>query len=60
MAKSQAQLQAEETLPPELRAEFETFLEDYRVACQEAGIRTVFNYTTFAYMIRNGWRKSTD
>jgi hypothetical protein len=58
MAKSQAQLQAEATLPPELRAEFEAFLEDYRAACAEAGIRPIFNYTTFAHMIRHGWRKA--
>jgi len=59
MAKSQSQLRAEATLPPNLRAVFEAFLEDYRAACQEAGIRPIFNYTTFAYMIRQGWRKTS-
>ncbi|MGE5271588.1 MAG: hypothetical protein ACM3JG_18160 [Thiohalocapsa sp.] len=52
MAKAQTQLRAEESSPPELRGEFETFVEDHRAACHEAGIRPVFNYTTFAYMIR--------
>jgi predicted HicB family RNase H-like nuclease len=59
MAKSQAQLQAEANLSPELQAEFEVFLEDYRGACQEAGIRPVFNYTTFSYTVRHGWRKTS-
>jgi hypothetical protein len=60
MAKSPTQMKAEETLPPALRSEFEAFLEDYRAACKEAGIRPVFNYTTFAYMIRHGWRKTAN
>jgi hypothetical protein len=59
MVKSQARLQAEATLPPELLIEFEAFLEDYRAACQAAGIRPIFNYTKFAHMIRHGRRKTT-
>ncbi|HEX4201219.1 MAG TPA: hypothetical protein VHY59_06850 [Chthoniobacterales bacterium] len=58
MSRSQKQLAAEATLPEALRGEFEAFLADYRAACEEAGIRPVFNYTTFAHLIRQGWRKT--
>ena len=58
MLRSQAQLRAEATLPVSLLTEFNAFIKDYRAACEEAGIRPIANYSTFAYMIRHGWRKA--
>jgi hypothetical protein len=60
MANQSAKLiAAENTLPDaEHRAAFHAFLADYKEACEVAGMkRPQYNYTTFAYMIEQGWRK---
>lgn len=59
-SRSEKDLAARDTLPTELRSDYDRFVEDYKFAATVRHGSPYVSYIVLADMIKAGWRRSAE